>query len=224
MSRDVSKRILKVTVVILACVLALLVPGPFHTTDEIGGDGKIPSKGTSGSNIDIGDRPPLLLGAQLGPSRQADVKVVVWFPEADQAAAASLLPAEWDWKVRTDARAQAPKAFSAVSARTIGEAEEAGLLSWYLSLAAKVKAMNGQVYLEERVHEGVDIQRYFALVGAEPLQWARTGATTSLTGYRSGYGEPVKAGPDSVNLQVLSRMNERGGETLLALPVLLTEF
>ncbi len=167
-------------------------------------------------------RQALLLGSGAGSSTEAEVKVVVWLPESDEASVATILPTGWDWKIR--AMGVGRSALSASSSRKISKAEEESLLPWYLDFSARVRAQRGQVYLEERVHEGIDIQRYFAQDGAAPLQWTRSGATTSLSGYLSGFGDPVRAGSDPINLQVLTRMNDRGGETLLALPVLLTEF
>jgi len=206
------KKVLAAMLISLALATAVLAPVP---------------GGLSGQGLKIQapvQREPLLLGAKLGRSQRADVKIIVWFPQIDQAEAKALLPADWPWQIRTEASPQTRKALSAVSQRQITATEEAGLLAGYLSLAATVKAWQGQVYLEERVHEGLDIERYFTSADIKPVQWAQVGATTSITGYRVGYGEPVQAGADAVNVQVLSRMNGQGGETLLAMPVLLTEF
>lgn len=164
----------------------------------------------------------LLLDSGITTSREAQVKVVVWLPKTDEAFARSLLPKDWEWKVRTGEQGQS--GFSAESSRKIVRAEENDLREWYLNLSAKIKSEQGQVYFEERIHEGLDIERYMALTDAAPLQWVRSGATVSLSGYAPGFGDPVLAGTDPVNVQILTRKNERGGETMLALPVLLTEF
>lgn len=164
----------------------------------------------------------LLLDSGIGTSSEAEIKVVVWLPKTDETVARSLLPKDWEWRIRTGGQSQS--GFSAESSRKIVRSEENGLREWYLNLSAKVKAEQGQVYLEERIHEGLDIERYMALTDAAPLQWVRSGATVSLSGYAPGFGDPVLAGTDPVNVQILTRKNERGGETMLALPVLLTEF
>lgn len=163
--------------------------------------------------------PTLLLDSGLVRASEAEVKVVVWLPKKDGAVARSLLPKDWEWKVRTGG-----PGFSAESTRTITDAGEKGLMEWYIHLAKTLKSEHGQVYLEERVHEALDIEHYFVLTDAVPLQWAHSAGTVSLSGNAPGLGEPVLAGSDPINIQVLTRVNERGGETMLALPVLLTEF
>ena len=80
----------------------------------------------------------------------------------------------------------------------------------------------GQIYIDERVPQAIDISAYLSKTNALPAQWALSDSLVSIAAYQKNLPSTVMAGNDRINIQLLSRGN--GGQTVLAIPVLLEEF
>ncbi|CAA7599724.1 Hypothetical protein DEACI_0351 [Acididesulfobacillus acetoxydans] len=165
----------------------------------------------------------LLLDSGLSKSTQAKVHIIFWLPRSPGRQWLEALPACWQWTETTSApETQGPA--TVAGAATVTVAEERGILNLYQGLSAAAARIGGQAYLDERIAQPLDIFRYFSLLGVQPSQWAYSGTTFSLAGYCEGGVKPVRAGPDRINLQLLTRSHGGEGETVLAMPALLEEF
>lgn len=199
----------------LALFLGLLIllsftPGPLRR-----------SQGGLGGRGDF--TPSLLLNSGLSSSEQAKARIIFWLPQMPETAWLEKLPRGWNWTEHSSKRlVNGP--VTVAGSILINRQEERGLLGLYQSLAGSAAQQGGQAYLDERISEPVDIFRYFAALRLLPRQWAYSGTTFSLAGYWMGPITPVQAGPDPINLQLLTRSHAGQGETVLAIPALLEEF
>ncbi|MFZ3101204.1 MAG: hypothetical protein WA113_03210 [Desulfitobacteriaceae bacterium] len=156
----------------------------------------------------------------------AEVKIIIWCENEYQIEQfREILPSEkWQWEENVKYTAQGRKAISLVGQTKLDRLGELSLKKWYFDWAGRINSAGGQVYLDERILETIDVAAFLSQVGAEPKQWMLEGSTLSVAALRHGLGEGVSAGKDQVNLQLLTRSSEGHQKSVLALPTLLEEF
>ncbi|MHB1653164.1 MAG: hypothetical protein ACYCVD_11905 [Desulfitobacteriaceae bacterium] len=160
----------------------------------------------------------LLLNSGLSKATEAKAELILWFPQRPPENLLNELPPGWNWRqVQTNGA-------TVSGTRVIQKNQEEAFLTLYQTLARQTADAGGQAYLDERIHEGLDLYRFFSSMQAQPLQWAMSGSTLSLTGYIPQLTNPIVAGSDRVNLQLLTRSSTGHAESVMAIPVLLNEF
>ncbi|KLU59222.1 hypothetical protein CEB3_c42080 [Peptococcaceae bacterium CEB3] len=178
---------------------------------------------TNGLSREPAARVGLLLASGLSKSTQAKVHIIFWLPRSPGRQWLEGLPEGWHWtETASPPETQGPATVAGTATVTL--AEERGVLNLYQGLSAAAARIGGLAYFDERIGQPLDIFRYFSLLGVQPSQWAYSGTTFSLAGYCEGGVKPVRAGPDRINLQLLTRSHGGEGETVLAMPTLLEEF
>lgn len=171
-----------------------------------------------------GHAPELLLQSGLAAADEAEITVIIWLKASElERTVNSLPPSGWNWRT-VQYESPAADVATVAGTRTITRQEEAEVRDWYLALAQEIAKAGGQAYLDERIGESIDILAYMAKVQAMPQQWVFGAGTRSMAGYEAGFGSPLTAGSDLVNLQLLTRAGGQHGQTVLAIPVLLQEF
>lgn len=170
--------------------------------------------------------PPLLLSSGLTEVSDAEVHVLLWFEGENDCADSSLIEeirsiAGWKWDYQ---RSSSNGAITLTGSRHLKASEEAGILTWFQQIAKSVESEGGKAFLDERVQAGIDIRSYLEKNGFQPVQEIMTGKTFSAAGRKEDFFSEAQAGPDSINIQLLSRSTSQGEKTVLAIPVLLEEF
>ena len=169
---------------------------------------------------------PLLLNSGNVLTKEAEVSVVLWFEDGK-------IPFEvwtkrptpdWIWDYKTLQTGNGKEAVTLSGHRKIDKNEEKALYTWYTNNAQDLAKLGGQVYLDERVSQAIDISAYLSQTNAYPTQWAIEDNLVSIAAYQSDMETSVMAGQDRINIQLLSRGKNNEGQTVLALPVLLGEF
>lgn len=168
---------------------------------------------------------PLLLSSGLTEAKEAELRVVIWLESGmpPENLRGSLPQEGWDWQ-ETYRNTPGSSAYTLSGYKIIRPEEEKSIFPWFQRLSSQVQELGGIVYLDERVAEGMDIANYSIQQGVIPLQWSLAGSTVSVTGLKSELYPSVRAGADSVNIQVISQAYDGKGKTALAIPVLLEEF
>lgn len=172
------------------------------------------------------DRPgPLLLNSGLIEAKEAELRVIIWFESGTSPGnLRKNLPQEgWEWR-ESYRNTPEVKTYTLSGYKIIRPKEEKQLYSWFQLLSSQVKELGGIAYLDERVPEGIDIANYSVQQGIIPIQWSLADSTISVAGLKSEINSRVRAGEDSVNIQVISHASNGNGRTALAIPVLLEEF
>ena len=182
----------------------------------------------AGAGVEMGQadfQEPLLLESGLATVNEAEVTIVIWLesPELDNGILTALPQAGWQWESMTYESGW-QHAISISGTKITTSEEESTIRDWYLTLAHQVAEVGGIVYFDERVAESLDIAAYLASRQAVPQQWTYLASTRSIAGYQAGLNNPVIAGLDQVNIQLLTRGTGDQGQTVLAIPVLLQEF
>ncbi|AHF08710.1 hypothetical protein [Desulfitobacterium metallireducens] len=182
--------------------------------------------------------PPLLLNSGLVEVAEAEVEVVFWFGEERSDSASSFLQEQirsqsgWRWEIHgVEIQAanwtqglDSKQSLTVSGYRHLNALEEAEIWTWFKTMAKKVELEGGKAYFDERVRAGIDGETYLRRNSFEPKQVAFSGTTSSIAGWQDGFFPEVKAGEDSVNIQLLTRSTSQGAMTVLAVPVLLEEF
>jgi hypothetical protein len=168
---------------------------------------------------------PLLLNSSSTTAKEAELRIALWFKQKPAQNLMKDLPQDgWVWK-ESELKAYGGTTAYTLSGYKVIQAEEEKLLfSWFRGLSRKVQDYGGLVYLDERIPEGIDIIKYSVQEGISPVQWALAENTLSVTGLKDKLYPEIRAGDDSVNIQLLSQSNGKSGRTALAIPVLLEEF
>lgn len=181
-------------------------------------------KGKLNRYQDVYTKPPsLLLNSGLSQRTAAKVEIVFWFPRQPEATFYKSLPDGWGWQKQKLTTGTVDVA-TVSGTRVINQLEETQLLSLYENLSKLAAKQGGQAFLDERVADNIDINRFFQAVNAEPLEWALSGETYSLAGFLKELMSPVSSGRNNLNLQLLTRSTGDRSESVLAIPVLLNEF
>ncbi|MHB8126347.1 MAG: hypothetical protein ACYDEJ_12040 [Desulfitobacteriaceae bacterium] len=157
---------------------------------------------------------------------EAEVKIIIWFNNqySIEWLKEALPLKKWHWEESVRYTAGGQKAISLVGQTKIDRLGERELKKWYFDLVGKINSSGGQVYLDERIHDNIDIVAFLSQVGAEPKQWMLDGSTLSVAAIKPGLGKGIYAGKDQVNLQLLTRFSKGGQKSVLALPTLIEEF
>lgn len=171
-------------------------------------------------------RLPWLLESGLVEETQAEVRLILWFDgdEIPRALRRELTQEKWEWHTSAKETAGGMQAVTVLGRRLVTRDEETEINKWYAGFAAQVERNGGTLYLDERVAGAVDIAAYLAQVEAQPRQWMAADQTHSIAAYRPDGSKTVQAGPDRINVQVLTRSGTGTGKSVLALPTLLEEF
>ncbi|MDR3270453.1 MAG: hypothetical protein LBT32_02910 [Peptococcaceae bacterium] len=202
MDSDQSKRNLSGTVLVILGLLSVLCSG-------------------WGRHVQEQAPLPLLLSSGQVTSQFAEVRMIVWFDNAEKPYKINLAAplAGWTWQEKAGA-----SIVQLTGAQVIDAREEMLLSNWYSAIEPQVRQAGGRMYLDERIAEGLDIAAYLAKTDALPQQWDLTGKTRSIAAWHHWAGPGVWAGTERINLQLATRMSEQGGMTVLAVPVLVEEF
>lgn len=169
--------------------------------------------------------PPLLLKSSLTEVTEAEVRVIFWFEGESDVSRSSFLSeqilsqAGWKWETHGLTQAMTVSGY-----RHIDASEEDEIWTWFKTRAKRVELEGGKAYFDERAQVGIDGKTYLSQNSFEPKQEAISGTTSSIAGWQEGFFPEVKAGQDSVNIQLLTRSTSQGAITVLAVPVLLEEF
>ena len=169
---------------------------------------------------------PLLLNSGVVQTNKAEVSVILWFENGDVPLGISTKGPKSDW-VWNHKRLETETGKVAVTLSghcLIDKNEESNLYTWYNIMAQQLTKTGGQIYLDERVPQAIDISAYLSQTNALPSQWSLLGNTLSIAAYQKSLETSVMAGKDRVNIQLLSRGQNTEGQTVLAIPVLLEEF
>lgn len=169
---------------------------------------------------------PLLLGSGLCNTNQAEITITVWFETGGipEQILREIPKQDWQWERKTLKAGSNKIAETMSGSTTVNRQGEIKVAQWYSNFDRKVEQLGGQLYFDERVHQGMDISAYLSANKAIPLQSAFSGFTQSIAAYQEGAGRGVEAGQDKVNIQLLTRSIQGHGETVLAMPALLQEF
>lgn len=168
---------------------------------------------------------PMLLNTEGIKTQQALVSVVMWFENQEVPLKLISGPKEdWVWNYKTSMTANGRIAVTLSGQTTINKNEERNLFTWYTRMAQQVSKQGGQIYIDERIPESIDVFDYFSRANASPKQGMISDNIVSLAAYQSSVPNWVMAGHDKVNMQLLTRGNNDSGQTVLAIPVLLEEF
>ncbi|MDD4400475.1 MAG: hypothetical protein PHI24_01085 [Desulfitobacteriaceae bacterium] len=156
--------------------------------------------------------------------QEAEVKLVIWYKNQDLSTQISEnLPAgNWLWEksFTNDGK----KIISLVGRTKVDRIKEFELKKWYYQYSNKIRDCGGQVYLDERIYDNIDIVAFLSKSGAKPQQWMLNENTLSVTALKSGLGNKIYAGKDKVNIQLLTNTSKGHKQSVLALPVLIDEF
>jgi hypothetical protein len=157
-------------------------------------------------------------------AQEAEVKVIIWYKNQDLSKQISKdLPAgNWLWeKSFTD---DGKKIVSLVGRTKVDRIKELELKKWYYKFSIRIKDGGGQVYLDERIYDNIDIVAFLSKSGAKPQQWMLNENTLSVAALKSGLGNKIYAGKDKINMQLLTNTSKGHRQSVLALPVLIDEF
>ncbi|KGP77114.1 hypothetical protein JT05_01160 [Desulfosporosinus sp. Tol-M] len=169
---------------------------------------------------------PLLLNSGEVQTKEAEVSILLWFENGD-------IPHEtwtkrptpdWVWTYNELQTGSEKTAATLSGHQLIDKNEESNLYKWYNTMVPELAKTGGLIYLDERVDQAMDISAYLSKTNALPAQWALIGNLLSIAAYQNDFMTSVLAGPDRINIQMLSRGKNTEGRTVLAIPALLTEF
>lgn len=182
------------------------------------------SKFNLGTTVEINSSPFLL--EYNHEAKEAEVKIIIWFDNQDSIEGfREILPLEeWHWEESVRDTPEGQKAISLVGQTKIDRLAEIQLKKWYFDWVGKINTAGGQVYLDERILETIDIVAFLSQSGAEPKQWMLAGTTLSVAALKPGLGRGVHAGKDQINMQLLTRSSGGHQQSVLALPTLIVEF
>lgn len=169
---------------------------------------------------------PLLLNSKFAASNLATVKVIIWFdnPKLSIDHLAKPPLENWIWSSKYSQAGNGNQALTISGEGIVNKIQELQVYTWYTIMVPKIAKEGGRIYFDERIPEGLDISAYLNYIQAQPVQWTLSNNLISIAAYEQHLNPSVKAGKDSLNLQVLSRGTAGKGETVLAIPVLLEEF
>lgn len=169
---------------------------------------------------------PLLLNSGEVNTQEADITVILWFKNGVIPIEAwTKLPIrEWVWKYNELQTGSGNVAVTLSGHQLIDISEESDLYKWYTVMVEDLAQVGGLIYLDERVNQTMDISSYLSKSNAHPAQWVLIGNMLSIAAYQSNLDTFVLAGQDRINIQLLSRGKDAGGQTVLAIPALLKEF
>lgn len=157
-------------------------------------------------------------------AQEAEVKVIIWYKNQDLSKEISEgLPAgNWLWEksFTNDGK----KITSLVGRTKVDRIKELELKEWYYKFSTRIKDVGGQVYLDERIYDNIDIVAFLSKSGAKPQQWMLNENTLSVAALKSGLGNKIYAGKDEVNMQLLTNISKGHRQSVLAFPVLIDEF
>lgn len=169
---------------------------------------------------------PLLLNSGVLLTKEAEVSVTLWFENGEiplNIWAKGPMP-DWIWNHKELRTGSGKVVVTLYGHHRIDKNEESNLYTWYNTMAQQLAKTGGQIYIDERVPQAVDISAYLSQTNALPSQWTLLGNMISIAAYQSNLETSVMAGKDRVNIQLLSRGKNTEGQTVLAIPVLLEEF
>ena len=169
---------------------------------------------------------PMLINSGIVQSKEAEIKIVLWFEEGD-------IPAEiwtkrpmpdWVWHSKSLQTESGKVAVTLSGSHSVNKNEETNLYTWYTTMAQQLAKVGGKIYIDERVPQTIDISAYLSQINALPAQWSLFGNTVSIAAYHRNLKTKVRAGQDRINIQLLCRSKNNEGQTVLAMPALLEEF
>jgi hypothetical protein len=168
---------------------------------------------------------PLLL-EYCNSTKEAEVKVIMWFDDQDlHELFREEMPSDnWHWEKASCYTAEGKKINSLVGRTRVDKIKELELKKWYFELVGKIKDAGGKVYLDERICADIDIAAFLCKAGAEPQQWMLDDSTLSVAALKSDLGNNIYAGKDKINMQLLTRISNGSQQSVLALPALIDEF
>ncbi|OLN33933.1 hypothetical protein [Desulfosporosinus metallidurans] len=169
---------------------------------------------------------PMLINSGIVQSKEAEVKVVLWFEQGDiplEIWAKRPMP-DWVWYSKSLQTESGKVAVTLSGSHIVNKNEETNLYTWYTTMAQQLAKVGGKIYIDERVPQAIDISAYLSQINALPAQWSLLGNTVSIAAYHSNLKTKVWAGQDRINIQLLCRGKNNEGQTVLAMPALLEEF
>jgi hypothetical protein len=169
---------------------------------------------------------PLLLNSKQVTDNKAIVKVVIWFEDSvDFPYQIPKFPLKnWNWSYKYLQAGNSKKAVTISGECFLDKEEELQVYAWYTKTAPIIERKGGKVFLDERISESLDVSAYLDQVHATPVEWSLADNLVSIAASQQQINTCVKAGNDTINMQMLSRGQGKNGQTLLAIPVLLEEF
>ncbi|HWQ43372.1 MAG TPA: hypothetical protein VN456_15235 [Desulfosporosinus sp.] len=169
---------------------------------------------------------PLLINSGAVQAKEAEVSVVLWFENGEIPLGiwrTGPLP-DWTWSYKESQTASGRVAVTLSGHQRMNKNEESNLYTWYTVMVRQLAQTGGQIYIDERVPQAIDISAYLSKTNALPAQWALSDSLVSIAAYQKNLPSNIMAGNDRINIQLLSRGIHNGGQTVLAIPVLLEEF
>lgn len=168
---------------------------------------------------------PLLLSSGLSTVDTSEVKLILFFPQSGiPEKVIAKLPKEWGWKTKILSTANGKQALTIAGSQIINKFREYEVERLYQEISHDVAAVGGQLFLDERIKEGIDPVRYLSEVRAEPQEAVVTGNLISIAAYQAQVHPSVRSGSNNVNMQIVVRPGKETGETVLTFPLLLEEF
>ena len=167
---------------------------------------------------------PLLINSGEVQVKEAEVSVVLWFENGkipQEIWSTGPIP-DWTWSYKESQNASGIVAVTLSGHHRMNKNEESNLYTWYTIMVRQLAQTGGRIYIDERVPQSIDISAYLSKINALPAQWALSDSLVSIAAYQKDLPSTVTAGNDRINIQLLSQGN--GGQTVLAIPVLLEEF
>ncbi|NLI91045.1 MAG: hypothetical protein GX434_02220 [Peptococcaceae bacterium] len=171
---------------------------------------------------------PLLLNSGLADCNEAAVKYIVWTEDPGKTdEIENILPSTgliWQKQILSDFAGK--KVFQYMTAQKINEEEERQAFILYHSLYTVSMDGKAQVFFEERVGEAIHAENYFEYNHISRKQNIIINDMMSIGGFDQRLPGGVKAGEDKINIQMVTKgENKTGnGKTVLALPALMEEF
>jgi hypothetical protein len=170
---------------------------------------------------------PLLLNSGYLRTNQANVSIVIWFEnrKIPRYLPKILYKGNWEWNYKEKVTETGKTAITLFGQSQVNKNEERNLYIWYTMMVQLISKLGGQIYLDERIPENIDVFAYMSQMNACPEQAAIINNLASIAAYQKSIVSSVKAGRDTVNLQLVSRREKFSeGQTVLAIPALLEEF
>ncbi|MDO0822024.1 hypothetical protein [Desulfosporosinus nitroreducens] len=168
---------------------------------------------------------PLLLNSGIAQAQDAEVSVILWFEDRNIPVAirTSKPTPEWIWTYKELQMVNEVSA-TLTGQQILNKSEENSLYAWYTTMVPQIEKAGGEIYLDERINQAVDISAYLSQTNADPAQWVLIDNMISTAAYQKNIGTSVIAGQDQINIQLLSRGKGNEGQSVLAIPALLKEF
>ncbi len=169
---------------------------------------------------------PLLLNSGLVEGKEAEVTLILWFEDSDipSAIRANKPTPDWIWAYK-ELQLECGKVSATLTGqRLLNKNEERNLFAWYTTMVPQINKAGGRIYLDERIPQVIDTSAYLSQTNALPTQWVLIDNMVSIAAYHNNLEMSVMAGQDRINMQLLSRGNNTGGQSVLAIPVLLKQF